>query len=270
MSQMDHPAAHDRIEDLLLEPMRLEALQASSAPIDIALREHLEGCPVCRADLDGWRLVQRRIAEAFPASAAALDVAPIEVPPSLWTRILAAVQSGERSLEPGAMHRAARARPTHLWLGLAASLVLLLGATVVSLEQASRRSGAESEARALSEVVVAVDRVLAAPHRIVQLQRADGTAAGSVSWSRRDWVVLTTALPEPPSDQRYKCWLEDGERSVAVGLMEFAGGTAYWVEALDDWATWEIGPDTEFVVSLEAADAPARSGPIVLSADLAS
>ena len=75
---------------------------------------------------------------------------------------------------------------------------------------------------------------------------------------------------EPASGQRYKCWLEEGDRSVAVGLMECAGGTAYWVETLEDWATWEIGPDTAFVVSLEAADAQSRSGPIVLSADLGS
>ena len=49
-----------------------------------------------------------------------------------------------------------------------------------------------------------------------------------------------------------------------------AGGTAYWVATLDDWQTWEIGPTTEFVVSLEADGAATRSGPIVLSADLGS
>lgn len=271
MSPMDHAAAHERIEDLILEPSRLVALDASSVPEDVALREHLDGCPACRADLDGWRLVQLRIAEALPAAAeAARDVEPIEVPPSLRTRVLAAVQSGDRRLEPIPMHRAARARPTALWLGLAASLVLLVGSAVITLDQATRRASAESEAQALAGVVVAMDRVLAAPHKIVELHRTDGTAAGSVSWSRRDWVVLTTALQEPPADQRYKCWLEDGEQSVSVGLMEFAGGTAYWAETLDDWATWEIGPSTQFVVSLEAADAPARTGPIVLSADLES
>lgn len=279
MSSMDHAAAHERIQDLLLEPSRLGAVGASSAPEDVALREHLDGCPACRADLDGWRLLQRRVTEALPASAeVARDIEPIEVPPSLRTRVLAAVQTGERPLEPSAMHgamhgaahRAARARPTALWLGLAASLVLLIGSAAITLDQASRRASAESNAQALAEVVVAVDRVLAAPHKIVALQRTDGTAAGSVSWSRRDWVVLTTALQEPPAHQRYKCWLEDGEHSVAVGLMDFAGGTAYWVETLDDWATWEIGPNTQFVVSLEAADAPARSGPIVLTADLES
>ena len=43
-----------------------------------------------------------------------------------------------------------------------------------------------------------------------------------------------------------------------VGQMQFAGGTAYWVGSLDEWATWEIGPETQFVVTLEAAE---RAGP---------
>ena len=271
MSPMDHAAAHERIEDLLLEPARLAALDASSAPEDVALRAHLDGCPPCRSDLDSWRQVQRRVAHALPASTeAVLDIEPIEVPPSLRTRVLAAVQPGEGPLAAIAMDRPGRARPRALWLGLAASLVLLVGSVGITLDQAARRASADAEARALATLVAAVDGVLATGHRIVELRRPDGTSVGSVSWSRRDWVVLTKALTPPPAGQRYMCWLEDGEKSVSVGIMEFAGGTAYWVETLEDWATWEIGPHTEFVVSLEAVDAPSRSGPIVLSADLES
>jgi len=57
---------------------------------------------------------------------------------------------------------------------------------------------------------------------------------------------------------------------VLVGQMFFAGGTAYWVGSLDEWATWEIGPDTQFVVTLEAAAGQDRTGTPVLSADLGS
>ena len=78
------------------------------------------------------------------------------------------------------------------------------------------------------------------------------------------------SIAEPPSGQTYRCWLEDGDRSVAIGDMEFAGGTAYWVAAVDVWQTWEIGPATQFVVSLESGEPPARTGQIVLSADLNS
>ena len=271
MSPIDHAAAHERIEDLLLEPGRLEALDASAAPEDVALRQHLDGCPPCRSDLESWRHVQRQVADALPASTEAVRaVEPIEVPPSLRAQVLAAVQSGEQGLGPIAMDQPARVRPRTLWLGLAASLVLLVGSAVITLDQVAQRASADAEAHALATLVAAVDGVLATDHRIVALRQSDGSAAGSISWSRHDWVVLTDTLTEPPSDQRYKCWLEDGEKSVSVGVMEFAGGTAYWVETLDDWATWEIGPNTEFVVSLEAADAQTRSGPIVLSADLES
>jgi hypothetical protein len=132
------------------------------------------------------------------------------------------------------------------------------------------RGTAEAEATALTNIVAAVDRVLAAPHKIVELRHPDGATAGSISWSRHDWVVLTTALTEPPADQRYKCWLVEADRSVMVGQMFFAGGTAYWVGSLDQWATWEIGPETQFVVTLEAAGAQDRTGTPVLSADLGS
>ena len=41
--------------------------------------------------------------------------------------------------------------------------------------------------------------------------------------------------------------------------MDFAGQTAYWVASVDEWATWEIGPTTRFVVTL-GAGRPAPSG----------
>jgi hypothetical protein len=163
-----------------------------------------------------------------------------------------------------------RARRLAPWLGLAASLIVIVGASWITLDQVNLRATANAEATALTNVVAAVDRVLATDHKIVELRQPDGVSAGSISWSRHDWVVLTTALAEPPAEQRYKCWLEDTDRSVMVGEMEFAGGTAYWIRSLEEWATWEIGPETQFVVTLEAVDAQVRTGTPILSADLGS
>ena len=60
MTEMDHGTAHERIEDLLLDPERLGGLQASRVPDDIALRAHLEGCPACREEHESLRdLVSR-------------------------------------------------------------------------------------------------------------------------------------------------------------------------------------------------------------------
>ena len=165
---------------------------------------------------------------------------------------------------------ARRARRVAPWLGLAASIAVIVGASWITLDQARLRADAQHETAALSEIVATMDRVLAEEHAIVQMTTGYGSSAGSISWSRHDWVVLTSALPEPPAGQDYRCWLEDGDRSVAIGRMECLGETAYWIAAVDEWQTWEIGPATRFVVSLESGDAPSRTGEVVLSAALGS
>lgn len=283
MTAMDHGSAHERIEDLLLDPARLAALDASRAPEDLALREHLAGCPTCHADLEGWARIHAALADALPgtASEAAVMVEPLEPPPSLRARVLSAVRAEApieaASLSPVPM---AAARPRRLvwlgrpriaWLGLAAAFVVLVVGAAVLVDQAAHLSLQQAHAQSLGEAVAAVDRILAEPqHRSVALSTPDGTPAGSISWSRHDWVVLTSALSEPRPDQRYTCWLEDGSKSVPVGVMEFADGTAYWVATVDEWQTWEIGPTTQFVVTLEAADAQTRTGAAVLAAVLGS
>ena len=289
MNQMDHAAAHERIADLLLEPARLAGLDHSADPDDVALRQHLATCQGCRSDVESWRRLSRAVGQALPpdTAAAAEAVEPIDAPPSLRARVIGAVHDAaqEGAAREGGVGIATapvplqarragnaerRARRVAPWLGLAASLAVIIGASWITLDQVRLRGAAEAEATALTNIVAAVDRVLASPHRIVELRRPDGATAGSISWSRHDWVVLTTALTEPPADQRYKCWLVEADRSVMVGQMFFAGGTAYWVGSLDEWATWEIGPETQFVVTLEAADAQDRPGTPVLSADLGS
>ena len=287
MSQIDHAAAHERIQDLLLEPARLAALDRSGEPDDVALREHLTTCPDCRADLESWRRLGRAIGDSLSADAtrATEAVEPIDAPPSLRARVIGAVHDAAQegaareggiaaqvSLDARRSGSVARRRANRLAprLGLAASLVVIVGASWITLDQANLRAAADAEATELTNIVAAVDRVLATDHKIVELRHPDGVSAGSISWSRHDWVVLTTALAEPPAEQRFKCWLEDADRSVMVGQMQFAGDTAYWVGSLDEWATWEIGPETQFVVTLEAVDAQARTGTAILSADLGS
>ena len=286
MSQMDHAAAHERIADLVLEPGRLAGLDRSADPEDAELREHLATCPDCRSDLESWRRLGRAVGQALPPDAAAATeaVEPIDAPPSLRARVIGAVhdaaQEGAardggvgapvslRARRAGAVERGARRLAP--WLGLAASLIVIVGATWITLDQANLRREAEGEATALTNIVAAVDRVLAAPHKIVELRHPNGASAGSISWSRHDWVVLTSALTEPAADQRYKCWLVEADRSVMIGQMFFAGGTAYWIGSLDEWATPDIGPETQFVVTLEAVDAQDRTGEPVLLADLGS
>jgi Anti-sigma-K factor rskA len=278
MSAMDHAAAHERIEDLLLEPARLAALARSTASDDVALRDHLAGCPACRADLETWVRLQAALGDALPGSAteAGGAVERAELPASLRARVISAVRSEEAPIAPVAM---AAERRRSWWrvqtplaaLGLAAALVVLAVGAGLLVDQIGKLSTAQEEARGLAEAIAAVDRVLVEPqHRVVALSTPDGTAAGSISWTRHDLVVLTSALQTPKPGEVYRCWLSDDGTGWAIGRMYFADGTAYWVGTLDEWASFEIGPTTMFRVSLEppGADPAKRSGPIVLEAAL--
>ena len=278
MSAIDHAAAHERIEDLLLEPARLAALASSAAPEDVALLEHLDGCAVCRADLDTWARLQAALGDALRGDAAAAKsaVEPVELPASLRARVVSAVRSEEAPIAPVAMAGERRrswwrAQPRLVGLGLAAALVVLTVGAGLLVDQAGKLATAQAAAQGLAEAMAAVDRVLVEPqHRVVALSTPDGTAAGSISWTRHDLVVLTTALAAPRSGEVYRCWLHNDGTGWAVGRMEFAVGTAYWVGTLDEWASFEIGPTTMFRVSLEppGADPAKRAGPIVLEAAL--
>ena len=278
---MDHAAAHERIEDLLLEPARLAALERSTDVRDVALRDHLATCGTCAADLDAWRRLQAAIARSLPTDASPAETAaavePIGVPPSLRARVIAAVRDPDRPGAPvsisaprsdGPRERAPR-RGVGPWLALAASFLVLVGAGVLAVDQVAQRATAEAHARDLASALAIVDRMLGTEHKVVGLRTTAGQPAGTISWSRHDWVVLTTALPEPPADREYLCWLETDGRSVAIGRMELAGSTAYWVASLDEWQTWEMGPTTRFVVSLEQVGAETRTGPAILEAPLA-
>ena len=283
---MDHAAAHERIEDLLLEPVLLEQLPTSTVPEDMALRDHVAGCAACRADLAAWRQVQRHVAEALPAipaGAASLAV-PIAAPADLRERVLAALRADTAAAAgaasaAGAVPAPATARTDRRgwtrarlgWLAAAAALVVMIGASAVAVDQAAKRGAAQAEAAALDDVVASLDRILAVPeHKVVALQPATGPGAGSLSWTRHDLRRALTALPQPTGGARYRCWLAEDGRELAVGDMDFAGDASYWIGTLNEWATLQVGPNTKFIVSLEPSGASKskREGPTVLEADL--
>jgi hypothetical protein len=277
MSAMDHAAAHERIEDLLLDPRRLAALDGSTAPEDVALREHVAGCVTCRSELDAWRQLEGAVRDALPVSNATADVVaavePIDLPPSLRTRVIEGARSEPRTPRaitapvPIVDRRGPRwIRPV---LAMAAALILVVGSGLVVVDQMSKRAAAEAETAALSSALAAVDRVLGAPgHVVVPLHQPDGTTAGSISWSRHDWVVITDAIERPPAGQTYTCWLVEEDGAQLVGSMQFAGETAFWAASVDKWATWEITPTTRFVVTLQQDGINRMSGPTVLEAAL--
>lgn len=274
---MDHAEAHERIADLALQPNALEQMLASPASDDRALAAHVRRCDTCRADIDAWQGVHRTLSDAMRTAGPGqrVDVHPIEPDADLRARILGLTRS-PRSTEPGVPSRVSPvaifgARSWSPLLGLAAALVVAVAGTFLLAGPGANLLYTVNEARALSGVVASVNRILAEPdHQVAELKTTSGQGGGSVAWSTRDLVVLTSALPSPAQGQTYRCWLASTGRETWIGKMDFAGTTAYWVGSLDGWASISIEPGTHFIVSLEPTDASTstRTGAIVLEAAL--
>jgi len=273
---VDHAAAHERIADLALEPGGLEVALASPAPENRALAEHVAGCERCLADIAAWRGVHRTLGSALRLGAPGQrpDLEPIEAGADLRRAVLASASEQTRP-QPASAPRLGgiqipALRIPSLVLGLAAALVVAIGGTLLLAGPATDLARTVAEARSLSSVVAATNRVLADPHHtVVALATSDGAPAGSISWSSQDLVVLTSALTPPQAGSVYRCWLVGPSQEKPIGEMAFTAGTAYWVGSLDDWASIALRPGWSFYVTLESGPAGSkRSGPVVLEAEL--
>jgi hypothetical protein len=283
---MDHPAAHERIADLALEADGLEQLRRSGSDADRALLDHLGGCEDCRAEVEAFRRVRERLRAALAASPEAMAVQPIAAPDALRAAVLQAAHAEPiahgRPAAPSSARTPQRPRrwrwslglprwqPSRLAAGLAAVLAIAVLGGLAGSRLQQQFGGSESDG--VVGVVATLDRVLAAdPHWVVQLRTPTGTAAGSIAWSQRDLVVLSTSLPQPPAGRIYRCWLQSASRSAPIGVMDFAGATAYWTGSTDAWSSVSLEHGSRFLVTLEPAGASAAgapSTPAILQADL--
>jgi hypothetical protein len=285
---MDHAAAHERIADLALESDGLERLSDSTSEADRDLLDHLRACSDCQAEVEASRKVRDNLRAALAAVPAATAVQPIAAPDALRTAILEAVHAdaigraaiaGPSAAAParqperrGWPRRLAlpRWQPTRLAAGLAAVLAIAVLGGLAGSRLQQQFGGPENDG--VVGVVATLDRVLAAdPHWVVQLRTPSGNAAGSIAWSHRDLVVLSTSLPQPPAGRIYRCWLQAAGRSAPIGVMDFAGSTAYWTGSTQEWASVSLQHGTTFLVTLEPAGGPAPaepSTPAILQADL--
>lgn len=298
MTAFGHAEAHERLMDLTLEPGALRRFAMAladggeSAMTD-PLLAHVGGCATCRDTLASWKRTHDTVRHVLTGGSQAGDIGladladdeHIVAPAALRSALLELVdRAPERARPPTAIEghdrgNMARARPARLfrwrsqpgrrWLGLVAAFGIVAIAGGLVLDQSTRLDQARRETAALEAVATTLDRVLRDPgHVAVDLRAADGTPAGSISWSSRDFVVLTSGLQPPPAGSIYACWIErDGVRTP-VGQMWFAGGTAFWTGSLDGWATTSFGSGT-FGISLEPVDG-ARGHPAVLVGDLGS
>jgi len=265
---MDHAEAHEHIADLALEPDRLTGFAASTAPSDVALREHATRCPRCATELAGWQALQRGVARALDEAAPG-DLQRIAAPDDLRRAVLTGARSKHGTKRP--------------WLGLpprlgarlaavALAVVLLAGGAIVIADQAGRLNASDAGRRALSGALQTTTQVLADPaHQAIALTAADGSANGTVAWNQHDLVVLATGLAVPADGQVYRCWVIAAGGETPVGQMELVDGQAFWVGALDGWASVDLQNAYRFAVTLETGTGGAApAGPIVLEGALGS
>lgn len=290
MNPMDHADAHERIADLSLEPDRLMRLAHELATVDRSAADdlprdafigHVAGCERCREEVGAWYRAHTVVREALvdPVGPALLadivDEEPIKAPTHMRESVLAAIRLDGAPDVPSVRvpeRRPGLALRSRLSIGRLLPLVAVMSILVVAggliLDGNARLGRAESDVVALEAMSATLDRVLQDPdHWVVDLRGVDGQSGGSVSWSTRDLVVLTTALAPPPEGRVYRCWLEkDGQRS-GVGRMVFAGATSFWVGTLGAWGSTSFGPGSTFGISLEPVSG-SEGNPAILSAPL--
>lgn len=276
MARMDHAEAHERIADLALEPSRLAGLAASVAADDEALREHIDTCARCQAELREWHDFQSSLGDAL-ADNRREQLEPISPPPDLRRRVLAAAHAEPKpapvpeNVIP--MRRFALPISRSSLVALAAVFALVVGGLGVAFmrSQSVRLDATALEHRWLSDTVAAMNRVLVAPgHELVMLRTADGVASGSIAWSHHDLVVLAGVLADPGQGQVYRCWLSYEGNETAMGRMWFVDGSAFWVGSTQDWAQIDLNPEKQFLVTLESTSnlSNQHAGPVVLQATL--
>jgi hypothetical protein len=250
---MDHAEAHERLTDLALEPEGLAALERDPSPDAARLRGHLASCDECQAEMDSLRWTDAALRDAFAANHEEPPPTEVRTPSGLRARILAAAAGLPDEGSPNAPAPTAPVRPSvtrWAWLGLAAALIVVVGAGGLLVQRAAELEVARAELAELGDMAATLDRILADPeHVIVALKTADGTPGGAIAWNRTEVVVLATTLARPTEGREYRCWVEeDGER-WGVGTMSFGDSTAYWAGTLDEWNA-SFAPGSRFGVSL--------------------
>lgn len=290
MTPMQHADAHERIADLSLEPDRLVQLARELANVDRgtaadmprdAFIDHVARCELCREEVGEWYRAHTLVREALvdPAGHVLLadmaDGEPMTAPAHLRDSVLARIRldaapevpSGRARQRPAGFEM--RSRPSfRRLLPLVAVMSILVGAGGLVLDGNARLGRAESDVIALEAMSATLDRVLQDPdHWVVDLRGTDGQSRGTVSWSTRDLVVLTTALAPPPEGLVYRCWLEKNGQRSGVGRMVFAGGTSFWVGTLGAWGSTSFGPGSTFGISLEPISG-SEGNPAILAAAL--
>jgi hypothetical protein len=212
-----------------------EALGALDAPERERVREHLAGCPACRAELDGLREAAGMLAYAAPHA----PLAPARSD-RVRARLLARAAADRGDAPAAAVPAPEPARVTPIasrrrsaapaWWAAAASLLLALaaGGYAASLQWRVERmedevaSRISSESRLRGELAQreAALAALAGPEvRVVELASTGRREpAGRMFWNphRRSYTFYAYNLPPVRAGREYQLWLITPDGPVAA------------------------------------------------------
>ena len=199
-----------------------------------------------RSQLDaGYRLGAETPEEAAEfaevATELALAVEPVEPPASLKAGIMAQLASTPQmaadadrapDAEPapddvGRAQTRARARwftrPVAIVVAAAAAIVLFVGGVFVGSALSGHNSFEAQQAASLAQINAASD----AQHAT---SAVEGGGTATLVWSGEigKSALVTTGLPELPSDKTYELWYLRGDQAIPAGTMVPSGSGATW------------------------------------------
>lgn len=254
MASVDHAEVRERLQDALLGPGKLAALDAEDGADAVALREHLARCGACRAEEDALRQTAALLALAAPDD--------LRAPEGARERVLEGVAGTgvvrlptARGTRPLAAARRWSARSPVTALAAAVALLLLGGGVLLGLDLVAQRDRSAQQARELARIAAQTDRLLARPTAVaITLRAADGTPGGTLIHDpAAGEIVVMSSILEEPAGGPYACYLERGGQRLRVGWMHYANGVAYWAGPMDELA--DAGrPGDRFVVVVEATE----------------
>lgn len=235
---------HEEVFEML-GAYALGALDEADAAL---VQGHLNQCAVCRNELAGFAEVSARLAH----------LGPVQPPPELRGRVLAAVRQ-EASARKGPRRNSLRLGPQWLWT---AAVVALLVAQVWLLRELSSLRRTIDQQQQVQTVLLSADET---PIEMIPPD-PDSPAHGYYRSELELHMGLLNYyhLPLPAPDQSYQCWFEFADDSaVACGALPLdeGGHGLLLVNIPQPW------PDT-IRVTVEEGQVSMPTGPTLLTGKL--
>jgi anti-sigma-K factor RskA len=214
-----------------------------------AFESHLAQCAECRTEVESLRPIVGVLADAVP------QVTPR---PEVRNRVLGigtvsrVTTLAEDVVVRGSLPQKRKSRPSRsmLWLSIAASIVIAVGAAIYAggiRQQLGELQARFDQAQTAAAVLTAPD--LASID--LQGQPTAPDARARALWSRSRGLVFTAAnLPPAPAGKAYQVWVVTAQRPISAGLFttDPAGGVTQYYYTPSD-----IAAPVAVAVTLEPA-----------------